>query len=150
MYFCHSTDIWRGYPELVPGVVFADGITATAAVGPRVAEYYSVAESRLAATSEGELPEIQAWRRAFSRMGLKPTQYRCASESLLRRFRKEHALPQIHPLIDLCNALSLACAIPIAVSIARRSRGTPRCVMRQGPRPIWPSPARKNVPSPAR
>jgi DNA/RNA-binding domain of Phe-tRNA-synthetase-like protein len=76
MYFCHSTDIWRGYPELVPGVVFADGITATAAVGPRVAEYYSVAESRLAATSEGELPEIQAWRRAFSRMGLKPTQYR--------------------------------------------------------------------------
>jgi len=115
MYFCHSTDIWRGYPELVPGVVFADGITATAAVGPRVAEYYSVAESRLAATSEGELPEIQAWRRAFSQMGLKPTQYRCASESLLRRFRKEHALPQIHPLIDLCNALSLACAIPIAV-----------------------------------
>ena len=46
-----------------------------------------------------------------------------ASESLLRRFRKEHALPQIHPLIDLCNALSLACAIPIAVFDARRSRG---------------------------
>jgi DNA/RNA-binding domain of Phe-tRNA-synthetase-like protein len=115
MYFCHSPEIWRSYPELVPGVVFADNITAKAAVGPRVAEYYGVAESRLATTSEGELPEIQAWRRAFARMGLKPTQYRCASESLLRRFRKEHALPQIHPLIDLCNALSLACAIPIAV-----------------------------------
>lgn len=115
MYFRHSTDIWRSYPELVPGVVLADGLGATAAVGPRVAEYYRVAESRLATTSEAELPEIQAWRRAFSRMGLKPTQYRCASESLLRRFRKEHTLPQIHPLIDLCNALSLACAIPIAV-----------------------------------
>jgi DNA/RNA-binding domain of Phe-tRNA-synthetase-like protein len=48
-------------------------------------------------------------------MGLKPTQYRCASESLLRRFRKERSLPQIHPLIDLCNAISLAFAIPIAV-----------------------------------
>jgi DNA/RNA-binding domain of Phe-tRNA-synthetase-like protein len=48
-------------------------------------------------------------------MGLKPTQYRCASESLLRRFRKEGTLPRIHPLIDLCNAVSLAFAIPVAV-----------------------------------
>jgi DNA/RNA-binding domain of Phe-tRNA-synthetase-like protein len=48
-------------------------------------------------------------------MGLKPTQYRCASEALLRRFRKEGSLPAIHPLIDLCNAVSLAFAVPIAV-----------------------------------
>jgi DNA/RNA-binding domain of Phe-tRNA-synthetase-like protein len=48
-------------------------------------------------------------------MGLKPTQYRCASESLLRRFRKEKSLPHIHPLIDLCNAISLAFAIPVAM-----------------------------------
>ena len=61
------------------------------------------------------MSEIQAWRRAFSRMGLKPTQYRCASEALLRRFRKEGSLPQLHPLVDLCNALSLAFAIPVAV-----------------------------------
>jgi DNA/RNA-binding domain of Phe-tRNA-synthetase-like protein len=65
--------------------------------------------------AESELPEIQAWRRAFAQMGLKPTQYRCASESLLRRFRKEGSLPALHPLVDLCNALSLAFAIPVAV-----------------------------------
>ena len=47
-------------------------------------------------------------------MGLKPTQYRCASEALLRRYRKERSLPSIHPLIDLCNAISLAYAIPVA------------------------------------
>ena len=33
----------------------------------------------------------------------------------MRRFKKEGALPQIHPLIDLCNAVSLAFAIPVAV-----------------------------------
>jgi DNA/RNA-binding domain of Phe-tRNA-synthetase-like protein len=48
-------------------------------------------------------------------MGLKPTQYRCAAESLLRRFRKEGSLPRLHPLVDLCNAVSLAFAIPVAV-----------------------------------
>ena len=53
-------------------------------------------------------------------MGLKPTQYRCASESLLRRFRKEGSLPRLHPLVDLCNAVSLAFAIPVAALDAGR------------------------------
>jgi len=115
MYVQHSREMWRDYPELVPGVLFAEGITTDVSVGSQVATFNAIAEARLAHTSEGELPEIQAWRRAFARMGLKPTQYRCASESLLRRFRKERSLPRIHPLIDLCNALSLAFAIPVAV-----------------------------------
>jgi DNA/RNA-binding domain of Phe-tRNA-synthetase-like protein len=116
MHFSHSSEIWRGYPELVAGVQFTQGIAATAAVDGAIERYGRVAEARLdAAGAESELPEIQAWRRTFSRMGLKPTQYRCASEALLRRFRKEKSLPRIHPLIDLCNALSLAFAVPIAV-----------------------------------
>jgi len=73
------------------------------------------ADARLQGLSESELPEIQAWRRAFAQMGLKPTQYRCASEALLRRYRKDKALPHIHPLVDLCNAVSVAYAIPVAV-----------------------------------
>ncbi|MFI7640262.1 B3/4 domain-containing protein [Nonomuraea sp. NPDC049400] len=113
--FQHSSDIWRDFPELVPGVLFAQGITADVSVDDQVARFGELAAKRLATSSEGELPEIQAWRRAFSRMGLKPTQYRCASESLLRRFRKEGALPRLHPLIDLCNAVSIAYAIPVAV-----------------------------------
>ncbi|MGH3179461.1 MAG: B3/B4 domain-containing protein [Streptosporangiaceae bacterium] len=48
-------------------------------------------------------------------MGLKPTQYRCAAESLLRRFRKEGGLPRLHPLVEECNAVSLAFAVPVAV-----------------------------------
>ena len=115
MYFQHANEIWRDYPELVPGVLWAEGITPDALVEARLTKFNRVAESRLANHSESELPEVQAWRRVFSRMGLKPTQYRCASESLLRRFRKEKSLPRLHPLIDLCNSISLAFAIPVAV-----------------------------------
>jgi DNA/RNA-binding domain of Phe-tRNA-synthetase-like protein len=115
MYFQHADAIWRDFPELVPGVLFADGITGEADVDSQIAAFNAIAASRLTNMSESELPEIQAWRRAFARMGLKPTQYRCAAESLLRRFRKEGALPRIHPLIDLCNAISLAFAVPVAV-----------------------------------
>lgn len=56
-------------------------------------------------------------------MGLEPTQYRCAAESLLRRFRKERALPRFHPLVDLCNAVSAAFAIPVAVFDVARIAG---------------------------
>jgi DNA/RNA-binding domain of Phe-tRNA-synthetase-like protein len=120
VYFQHSGEIWRDFPELVPGVLFVAGITADAPLGTRAGDFLAAAKSRLAERPEGELPEIQAWRRAFSRMGLKPTQYRCAAESLLRRFRKggragEGSLPPLHPLVDLCNAVSLAFAIPVAV-----------------------------------
>src|SRR6516164_218400 len=116
MQFQHSADIWRDFPQLVPGALYAEGITADVPTGPAADRFAAIAKSRLAAVAaESDLPEIQAWRRAFAQMGLKPTQYRCASESLLRRLRKEGSLPRLHPLVDLCNAVSMAYAVPVAV-----------------------------------
>lgn len=114
MQFSHSSGIWEEFPELSAGVLHVQGITRQADVGPSIERFSTVARSRLAGGPESELPEIQAWRRIFSRMGLKPTQYRCASEALLRRFRQDGVLPRIHPLVDLCNAVSLAFAVPVA------------------------------------
>jgi DNA/RNA-binding domain of Phe-tRNA-synthetase-like protein len=115
VHFQHSDDIWRDFPQLVPGVLYAGGITGDAVAGPTADRFAAVAKARLAAVpAESELPEIQAWRRTFAAMGLKPTQYRCASESLLRRFRIQGSLPGLHPLVDLCNAVSLAFAVPVA------------------------------------
>jgi DNA/RNA-binding domain of Phe-tRNA-synthetase-like protein len=115
MHFSHHPAIWSRFPMLAAGVLHAGGLHREADVAPQVAAFEAIARDRLeAVVAESELPEIQAWRRTFSALGLKPTQYRCASESLLRRFRKEGSLPGIHPLIDLCNAASLAFAIPVA------------------------------------
>jgi DNA/RNA-binding domain of Phe-tRNA-synthetase-like protein len=113
--FIHTAAIWQAFPELVAGVIHADGIHDQAAVQPVLAGYLEIAKARLRAGAESDLPAIQAWRRAFARMGLKPTQYRCAAEALLRRLRKEGDLPPLHPLVDLCNAVSVAHATPIAV-----------------------------------
>jgi DNA/RNA-binding domain of Phe-tRNA-synthetase-like protein len=118
MHFQHDAAIWRDFPALVPGVIYANNITVEA--DPTTGPYEQAAQKKLASGPESEPPEIQAWRRAFAAMGLKPTQYRCASESLLRRFRKEGALPRLHPLVDLCNAVSLAFAIPVAALDAAR------------------------------
>ena len=34
MYFQHAADVWRDFPSLVPDVLYAEGITGDAAVGP--------------------------------------------------------------------------------------------------------------------
>lgn len=115
MHFSHHSAIWAAYPELVVGALWASGVHRDVRADAQVERLEAAARARLQGSSESELPEIQAWRRIFARMGLKPTQYRCASESLLRRLRKEDALPRIHPLIDLCNAASMAYATPVAV-----------------------------------
>jgi DNA/RNA-binding domain of Phe-tRNA-synthetase-like protein len=114
MDFQHHAALWRDFPALVPGVLYAGG-TPAGVQQPDTDHLTAMAKARLADGPESEFPEIQAWRRAFARMGLKPTQYRCAAESLLRRFRKEGSLPRLHPLVDLCNAVSLAFAVPVAV-----------------------------------
>ena len=115
MRFAHHDEIWRDFPGLVPGVILAEGISPAADAGAPAARFTAAARSRLARGPEGEFGEIQAWRRAFTQMGLRPTQYRCAAESLLRRLRTQGSLPSLHPLVDLCNAASLAFAIPVAV-----------------------------------
>lgn len=115
MRFHHAPAIWEAHPTLVAGVISASGITANVDVQELIEPFRDSTLARLEQKPVSEFPEVRAWRQAFSAMGLKPTQYRCASEALLRRLHKDDSLPQIHPLVDLCNHLSASTAIPIAV-----------------------------------
>jgi DNA/RNA-binding domain of Phe-tRNA-synthetase-like protein len=115
MYFCHSPQIWQQFPQLGAGLLVVDGIHPKVDVENHIQPLYQRARERLSQEPESQMPEISAWRRAYSQMGLKPTQYRSAGEALLRRFRREDDLPRLHPLVDLCNAVSLAFALPVAV-----------------------------------
>jgi DNA/RNA-binding domain of Phe-tRNA-synthetase-like protein len=93
MYFQHSAAMWAEFPDLVPGALRAEGVTAGADVSAAVARLTETAAGRLAGRAESELPEIQAWRRAFAQLGCKPTQYRCAAEALLRRSARTARCP---------------------------------------------------------
>ena len=57
--FQHSGEIWRDFPELVPGIVLADGITHNVAAGDRVARFTAIARSRLNGATESELPQSE-------------------------------------------------------------------------------------------
>jgi len=113
--FSYSLYMQETFPDRVTGILAVDHVGSLRPCPAAIDDFERRATQRLASRTEGEFPEIQAWRRAFSQMGLKPTQYRCAAEALLRRFRKSGSLPILHPLVDLCNAASMAFATPVAV-----------------------------------
>lgn len=112
--FAYAPQIARMFPSLVTALAVFEGPAAAAHIAPTVARLERQARDRLAWGSEAEIPAIRAWRAAFAAMGLKPTQYRCAAEALLRRLRKTGALPRVSALVDLGNAVSAAYAVPVA------------------------------------
>lgn len=115
MRFEYSQHIQANFPTLSTFIIELSGVQPDLDSSVPVAKFKAQALKRLELESEGAFVEIQAWRRAYTKMGLKPTQYRCAAEALLRRLRKTGDLPKLHPLIDLCNAVSVAFAVTVAV-----------------------------------
>ncbi len=115
MLFRHDPALLDEFAQLSVATLHLDAVDALVVAPDAVRERLERARARLTDSPESTWPSVAAWRRAFSQLGLKPTQYRCASESLLRRLRSEGSLPAIHPLVDTCNALSAESGIPIAV-----------------------------------
>jgi anthranilate synthase/aminodeoxychorismate synthase-like glutamine amidotransferase len=108
--------------ERVPGYVL--GLIAVPDIEvvkdtPLVGELLTAAEDELhgAGLSKADvsaLPTIAAWREAYRAVGVNPSRFPCAAESVLRRVAKGDRLPRINSLVDLCNAVSLATRLPVA------------------------------------
>lgn len=141
MYFYHHEAVWQRFPHLQALVMVLKNVRSSIGKTPDLTATLATVSTVLAQTSESELPSIRAWRQVYTAMGLKPTQYRCAAEALLRRYRKEQQLPQLHPLVDALNAESMYAAIPIAAFdcqhiaegiIVREATGTENYLSFQG------------------
>jgi DNA/RNA-binding domain of Phe-tRNA-synthetase-like protein len=92
-----------------------DNTTTSAALTERFLEEQAKVNEDLGDTPLSELPSISAWRSAFSRFGVKPTQYRSAAEALLRRLTKQGDIPSINPMVDMANLVSIRHRLPVAV-----------------------------------
>jgi DNA/RNA-binding domain of Phe-tRNA-synthetase-like protein len=71
------------------------------------------ARTALAGRAPSELPEIAAWRTAFSRFGAKPSRFPSSAEALLKRAARGEDPPAINALVDCYNAVSLGHRLPI-------------------------------------
>jgi DNA/RNA-binding domain of Phe-tRNA-synthetase-like protein len=56
---------------------------------------------------------FSAWAEVFKRFGVKPKRATCSAEALRKRVIKDGLLPQLDPIVDLYNAISLQYAVPV-------------------------------------
>ncbi len=116
--FRYDPAIIDHFPTIRAGVIHASGLANEPSQPALIDEYLAEQETvkvRLDGIALADLPSINAWRRAFSQFGVKPTQYRSAAEALLRRLTKQGDIPTINTLVDIGNLISIRNAMPVAV-----------------------------------
>jgi DNA/RNA-binding domain of Phe-tRNA-synthetase-like protein len=116
--FQYDPDILAAFPEINGGIIVGRGLRngpSQEALQQRyIAEQRAVLQ-RIGDTPLSELESLAAWRAAFRRFGVDPTQYRSAAEALLRRLTKKGDIPSINILVDLGNLVSIRYGLPVAV-----------------------------------
>ena len=115
--FSYAPQIVERFPAVRAGVIHATGLVNGPSPDGLLDDYRAGQRSvidELSETPLSELPGIAAWRRAFTAFGVKPTQYRSAAESLLRRLTKQGDVPSINALVDIANLVSIRHRLPVA------------------------------------
>jgi DNA/RNA-binding domain of Phe-tRNA-synthetase-like protein len=116
--FRYDDELLAVFPTTRGGVIHAVGLD-NAGTSPTLTDRFRVEQAKvkddLGDTPLSEFPSISAWRSAFSRFGVKPTQYRSAAEALLRRLTKQGDIPSINRMVDMANLVSIRHRLPVAV-----------------------------------
>lgn len=124
--FRYDDAIIEKFPDIYGGVIVAQGLengpTPPDLLEAYIAEQKAVLE-RIGDTPLSELESISAWRSVFSAFGVKPTKYRNAAESLLRRLTKKGDIPAINMLVDIGNLVSIRYGMPVAFFDTRQITG---------------------------
>jgi DNA/RNA-binding domain of Phe-tRNA-synthetase-like protein len=124
--FQYHPDILARYPRIVGGAILARDVTNGPTPARLQALYQAEQQSvlqRIGSTPLSQIESLAAWRRALRGFGVDPTQYRSASEALLRRLTKKGSIPSINLLVDLGNLVSIRYGLPVAVFERRALQG---------------------------
>ena len=118
MWFGYHPGIIEHFPEVAAGVIWVEsflGEAGSSEIDALLAGSETLVRERCPERAViAQQPSIAAWRDAYSRMGLKPNRYPCATEQLMRRIVDGNAVPRISPLVDLGNTTALRYMITVA------------------------------------
>lgn len=124
--FQYHPDILARYPNIVGGVLVANGMT-NSPTPQALKDVYQIEQAatiaRIGSTPLSEIETLSAWRSAFRDFGVNPTKYRSAAEALLRRLTKKGDIPNINAIVDICNLVSIRYALPVAAFDQRELDG---------------------------
>ena len=112
--FTVANDLFLEFPTLKIGVIVInnfDNQQKGTIVKLRTQE--KIVKRELQNKDLSELETIKVWRQAYSYFGAKPKKYKSSVESLLQRVLDGDQLPDINPLVNLYNYISIKYQLPL-------------------------------------
>jgi len=132
-----SSEIWQKYPHLKIGILLAKGINNQGKDGlETLRKSEQTAHKQYTQADLGEIPNLIDWREAYRSFGYKPSSTRSSVEALLRRVVKGNELPNINPLVNLYNSISLKFLLPAGADDLDRIEGSLRLTLAKGDEPF--------------
>ena len=114
--FDYDEAVTERYPTIRAGVVHATGLSNGPSQPELLLDGYRAQQratlERAEETAIADLPSITACRRAFTRFGVKPSQYRNAGEALLLWLSKHGDIPTITTLVESVTSSRSATPCP--------------------------------------
>lgn len=117
-------DSLRGVLAL--GVLAVDGVTHEPGGRAWIEERDGVVGRTIGQHSgraAADVPGVAEVRTLFHRVGVDPTKTRPSSEALLRRVLQGKGLPEVDPVVDVCNLCSLEHQLPLGLYDRDRIEG---------------------------
>lgn len=116
MKFVVSDAVFEKLDNVCFGVVLAKGVnnsTPSAEIASLLERSIHFIEEKMATTKTKESTEILPYREAFIKLGINPNKFMSSIEAMASRIEKKKGFPQINPIVDLGNALSLKHLVPL-------------------------------------
>ncbi|AZO94778.1 phenylalanine--tRNA ligase beta subunit-related protein [Halocella sp. SP3-1] len=114
--FIVDKKVFEKLPKYCLGVVVAKGIdnhVSNVRIEQMLDEQIEKFANAYQSVNVRELPNIKAYRDAFSALGMNPNKYMCSIEALAKRVQKSAQLPHINSIVDIGNAFSLKYHLPM-------------------------------------
>jgi DNA/RNA-binding domain of Phe-tRNA-synthetase-like protein len=116
MFFAIQKDLFDILPDLTIGMVVAKGVDNThpsKEIDDLLTEAVEEVKKNFIGDKAQEHPRIKPWRTAFSKLGISGSKFPSSIESMARRILKGDPFPNINPLVDLYNSISLRFLVPM-------------------------------------
>lgn len=116
MKFKVSKEVFEKFENVCFGVIVAKGINNTVESNQIIQllnKSIQECENKFKDTKIKELDEILYYRDAFNKLGINPNKFMSSIEAMLTRVSKGKGLPNISPIVDLGNSVSLIHTVPL-------------------------------------
>ena len=116
MYYQVSKEFFEKLPNACFGAVAVRGLDNTHDIPEleqMLAENVTACEAYFTGKKPKETEDILPYRQAFTSLGINPNKFLCSIEALLTRIAKGKGFPEISPVVDFGNAVSLKYRLPI-------------------------------------